>query len=53
MDGHPFQDRIELFEFKSVRGILPVLLCHIPGGAGHAAGFMLGTFENDLLPVTF
>lgn len=53
MDGNLLQDRIELLEFKPVGGVLSVLLCDIPGSAGHAAGFVLGTLKNDLLSVAF
>lgn len=47
------EDRVELLEFKTVRGILTVLLGHITWCTRETGCFMLGAFQNDLMPVAF
>ncbi len=53
MNGHLLQDRVEIFQFETIRGILAILLGDVTGRAWQTGGFMLGAFQDDLLSVTF
>lgn len=53
MNSHLSQNGIKLFQFKSLRSILPVFCGNITGCARHTTLFMFGTFKNDLNSISF
>ena len=53
VNGHLFENRIVLPSFHPIGCVLFVLGGDVAGHAGHAAGFVLGAFQNDLNAITF
>jgi hypothetical protein len=53
VDRHLFENRIVLLSFHPIGCVLFVLGGDVAGHAGHAAGFVLGAFQNDLNAITF
>ena len=53
VNRHLFENRIVLLSFHPIGCVLFVLGGNVAGHAGHAAGFVLGAFQNDLNAITF
>jgi hypothetical protein len=53
MDGHLFQDRVELLQLQPLWGILFVLGGNVSAYAGFTAMLVLRTFQDDLYSIAF
>lgn len=53
VDGHLAQDGVVLFEFETIRAVLPVLLRNVTAGAGLTAGLVLCALQDDQVAIAF
>ena len=53
VNRHALEDGIVLLQLKTFGSILTVLGSDVTRSAGHAAGLVLGAFEDDLDAITF